>query len=715
MKKNYVRITFVTLAILVLSIIIALLSVTALDGDEIAVTSSEYGDILIPVSSEGGLIEGEQPSMGEITMGELIGPTSPIAPNATSVTSSVDFSDGVYALRNIGNGQLWMGIEQNYVTPGYHMQQYAFGYSPADNFTQAGLFKITRVPNTNRFIIRSLLNNCLSFGFEDSENVEEGEDIEVITRIIPANDADVQPKDTFRITFSNSGCIIYPYESESNRTLAVAAHNTTASGAAGAPESYLVQKTKEEAGTRARWELQKYEGENRSSGYITSPSIISKGLTVGIPYTLQAYGWTTIIGANKITLGIPDAYSDIASGVWNDTTESLTVTVHRAGFFRVNLYMYDAEAYDPNSTTNTPVRTFYGNYRAVPPIEDGVSYYLQNVGTKRCMDIEGPSTAEGAIIQQWDFSTATQKKWIFTRESGGYFTIKSAYSNKYVGVDSTNTSVIRQYATKSDYTKWYFESTESGRYAIYCKASAVTGVLASPTATSSNGVNLTTATYTDDTVYRDEWVVTLLPCSGQEIKYDPDSWNDNENIKEYSNCYNYALNKKNAINDESYIFYFMQPGDKADMTFYNSLTGYIDGYKYSYITIKDADTVRNCAAEDAKQFGITFTQVEKHDMCPEGTYKVALVVDLEDDPNVANQIFYSLDEGIIYLTEVADMDYHWYRQNSDGTWSHKPGHTEVINTDEDEKVIYDPEICNRTSSRNDYSVFVGYFAVNSLD
>jgi len=64
--------------------------------------------------------------------------------------------------------------------------------------------------------------------------------------------------------------------------------------------------------------------------------------------------------------------------------------------------------------------------------------------------------------------------------------------------------------------------------------------------------------------------------------------------------------------------------------------------------------------------------------CPCGRHKVYLVIDIDG------------------------RDYHWYRQDSDGTWSHKRGPTEVTNLDAPVtrnakgKPITDPSKCNRT-------------------
>lgn len=66
-------------------------------------------------------------------------------------------------------------------------------------------------------------------------------------------------------------------------------------------------------------------------------------------------------------------------------------------------------------------------------------------------------------------------------------------------------------------------------------------------------------------------------------------------------------------------------------------------------------------------------------------------------------------------------DYHWYRQNPDGTWSHKPGWGLVTNKDAGGNVITDPQNANRNygplqllngkTDTLDYSTWGGYFAV----
>lgn len=52
-------------------------------------------------------------------------------------------------------------------------------------------------------------------------------------------------------------------------------------------------------------------------------------------------------------------------------------------------------------------------------------------------------------------------------------------------------------------------------------------------------------------------------------------------------------------------------------------------------------------------------------------------------------------------------DFHWYRKDDNGTWSHKYGRHAPSNTDSDGKIITDP----RDAARPDYPAFAGFFLV----
>jgi len=154
-----------------------------------------------------------------------------------------------------------------------------------------------------------------------------------------------------------------------------------------------------------------------------------------------------------------------------------------------------------------------------------------------------------------------------------------------------------------------------------------------------------------------------LPLSGAEIDYDAGKWSAYPN---YYNCYAYALNtQKHGRFD---------PGD-------SNSSNVFDKAKLCRKYIEEKVKV------DAKNYNFTFNSVVKNQKCSDGSYKIALAIDPGED-------------------------YHWYRQNSDGTWSHKLGKEAVFYRDGDFKLIYDPEECNREYVSHDYIIFCGFYEVN---
>lgn len=159
-------------------------------------------------------------------------------------------------------------------------------------------------------------------------------------------------------------------------------------------------------------------------------------------------------------------------------------------------------------------------------IENG-TYFIQNAETSRYMDVEGPSTAEGAVIQQWDFHTGNQAKWNIVRQSDGYYTIQSVYSNKYVGVENNsiaNNAAIKQYASNTEAgTRWGFSVSGSGNYIITAKsAETYSRVLSVPAGLDANGTDLIQYTYSDNNDYKDEWIFHNI----NDYKGVLDYWND---------------------------------------------------------------------------------------------------------------------------------------------------------------------------------------------
>ena len=313
------------------------------------------------------------------------------------------------------------------------------------------------------------------------------------------------------------------------------------------------------------------------------------------------------------------------------------------------------------------------------------TYFIKNKATNRYMDIDGPSMNAGTIIHQWDLHGYNQERWIFKYRSDGYYTIKSVYSNLYVGIENASSlsgAAVKQYAYSSsnDSLLWKVTKLSNGAYTLTPKSGeSYNRVLSVYNSGDSNGTDLVQYTYTNDSNYKDEWLlIRMLPTSGYELDYNASLWSGVPSSN--NNCYAYALNNQVMEPGSNTIWYKQQPGQ-----YYNIHRGISEsipqGFHLPSIVIKNAVIADFNKYNSINGTSLIFTSIDRYDVCPSGTYKVALV--------------------------VSGSDYHWYRQDSDGLWSHKRGLTAVKRTDESGDLIIDPMLAGRAT----YTDFVGYFAV----
>lgn len=167
------------------------------------------------------------------------------------------------------------------------------------------------------------------------------------------------------------------------------------------------------------------------------------------------------------------------------------------------------------------------------------------------------------------------------------------------------------------------------------------------------------------------------PLSGSEPDFNPPRYNKYRGIKESHNCFAYAFNYLNLPKNKnctrnSCSIPFPQPGRAS-------------GYpKWSKVKGKRCPDLLARLMGDVP--GLKLSTFEGK--CPAGSYKIAPVTD-------------------------EDEDYHFYRQDSNGFWSHKPGSTNVTHLDATGRQIYDPKLAVRQYSNSglNYDKFCGYLCV----
>lgn len=155
--------------------------------------------------------------------------------------------------------------------------------------------------------------------------------------------------------------------------------------------------------------------------------------------------------------------------------------------------------------------------------------------------------------------------------------------------------------------------------------------------------------------------------SGSEPNLNLKKWNDNDKIKQNHNCYSYALNNLSHSSKGK-----AQPG-----------------YSVGYESLKKSDYNCKTFYERLKKDNPALYKITYNSKCKKGFHKAFIALDTRND-----------------------MDYHFYRQDSNQLWSHKPGRTNATNLDASGKKIINPMTADRKYQYYNYDLPCFFFCVN---
>ena len=107
--------------------------------------------------------------------------------------------DGIYSFSRNENVSFFLKTYGNSTEANAQMILYLYTTPPHIRYTAHANFKVTRVPNTDRYIIRLMSNTNLTLGLSGTN---------IVTKTISANDSEVSINDTFYINYYNGGYTI---------------------------------------------------------------------------------------------------------------------------------------------------------------------------------------------------------------------------------------------------------------------------------------------------------------------------------------------------------------------------------------------------------------------------------------------------------------------------------------------------------------------------
>merc|ERR1712166_88104 len=171
-------------------------------------------------------------------------------------------------------------------------------------------------------------------------------------------------------------------------------------------------------------------------------------------------------------------------------------------------------------------------------------------------------------------------------------------------------------------------------------------------------------------------------------KWEPKKWNNDFFLTKSHNCYMYSLNKINnrlvrrcrEYHNGKKTLKKKEKSYKKKWEFLWARPGKAAGYAFTK-PFNCEDMVNGVLLDSPS---IKYTKERNSNFkCPKNYYRVAL---------------FKNDKG---------REFHFYRQDSNGIWSHKNGWRKVTNLDCKKQLIKDP----LKAKRGIYNVFCGFFAV----
>ena len=411
-----------------------------------------------------------------------------------SISYRFQFEDGVYALKNLENGNYL-----SYDPSTKSMQQKTYSaqssISALDNDNRARLFKLTHDNNT-RYIVRLMYDNRLAFGVSN--------DGAIGMKVIPTSDDDVASADTFYIDWDGYGFVLRSYSG-----------NYVINATSGTSLSTV---NKDSAQSSARWELTKvnYDTAETGGSLYMQQAVYAGHVTDYVPWF-----WSTVVGA-ETHVYLHSGSADVITTSWNPITQKFTLTPHNPGEFQIGIQI---------KLDDTIL--FAGNveiWDVTLLVPEGV-YNFENKEFGKYMQIDNDGAPNfgvvGDIMELWDGSRQIEQAWLLKHVGDGYFTIRTiknemALSVQPTYIDEDAKALVQYHYSGGAHQKWKISITSSNAFAL--RPQSATSLDADWCMSAGSGMwqagrNVEQREYTSNDDYKDEWLLRKIGvCSSTTIE-----------------------------------------------------------------------------------------------------------------------------------------------------------------------------------------------------
>ena len=398
--------------------------------------------------------------------------------------------DGIYAIKN---SIYWMCIENSSTTAGAKIQKKYSSVSPLDpDFRDpAYLFKISRIPNTETYVIRSMLNHALSFNMSS--------DGKWVTKLISTNDSAVSLDDIFKIEWNDSG---FRFEPGSSGKVVSIPSNSSAD---------LIAVDKTSANYRAEWTLERLVLDSTSDSYIgvTYSGDIPENsiLAMGDETEISITAWSALANTNNISIEAFAEPSYCANVDLDLNSRTVTIEANALGTVHCNIEICNADGAVQEELNLA--------YNILPPEGE---YYFRNEELSEYLT--KAEHTNGCI-----FSPLSDKDsliWNLEHHHDGYFSLKLQSYNRYLYISPTSATYFELSLQLEEGCYWKAISTNNGENIKLVSKNFPDLCFT----LQENGLSPQLSSYTDNDNYNDEWALIKIekinlisPISQEKLNY----------------------------------------------------------------------------------------------------------------------------------------------------------------------------------------------------
>ncbi len=116
-------------------------------------------------------------------------------------------------------------------------------------------------------------------------------------------------------------------------------------------------------------------------------------------------------------------------------------------------------------------------FRVLPGISSGATYKIKSVSSGKLMEVDGFSTADGGLIQQWTDNNGANQKWRIDDMGNGYYKLTNSFSGKCLEVPGASTTAGTQLDQRTDNggsnQRFKLEDMGGGSYRITVQSSGM--------------------------------------------------------------------------------------------------------------------------------------------------------------------------------------------------------------------------------------------------